>query len=90
LLISYLFPDTIGLVTGLSSKREYLRDSKVTKMIVVELTDHTFVFCFWLLIYFILFFIYFIYVLTDILGGYFEVGRLSWLCSVIMFPSFRK
>ncbi|MCI84642.1 DNA primase, partial [Trifolium medium] len=31
----------IGLLTGVSSEREYLRDSRVTKMIVIELTDHT-------------------------------------------------
>ncbi|PNX55515.1 replication factor A protein, partial [Trifolium pratense] len=33
--------DVVGLLTGVSPEREYLRDSRVTKMIVIELTDHT-------------------------------------------------
>ncbi|PNX75039.1 xylosyltransferase 1-like protein, partial [Trifolium pratense] len=33
--------DVVGLLTGVSREREYLRDSRVTKMIVIELTDHT-------------------------------------------------
>lgn len=31
--------DVIGLMTGISAEREYVRDEKVTKMIVFELTD---------------------------------------------------
>ncbi|KAK2411352.1 replication factor A protein [Trifolium repens] len=33
--------DVIGVMTGMSEEREYIRDGKVTKMIVVELTDHS-------------------------------------------------
>ncbi|KAK2368487.1 replication factor A protein [Trifolium repens] len=33
--------DVIGVMTGMSKEREYIRDGKVTKMIVVELTDHS-------------------------------------------------
>jgi hypothetical protein len=29
----------IGLMTGISAEREYVRDGKLTKMIIVELTD---------------------------------------------------
>ncbi|PNX69635.1 replication factor A protein [Trifolium pratense] len=36
--------DVIGLLIGLSTNREYLKDGKVTKIIVLELTDDTFVF----------------------------------------------
>jgi hypothetical protein len=32
--------DVIGVVTGLSAEREYVRRGKITKMIIVELTDH--------------------------------------------------
>jgi hypothetical protein len=31
--------DVIGFMTGISAEREYVRDGKVTKMIVFELTD---------------------------------------------------
>ncbi|CAJ2657473.1 unnamed protein product [Trifolium pratense] len=31
--------DVVGLITGISAEREYIRDGKVTRMIVVELTD---------------------------------------------------
>jgi len=31
--------DVIGLMIGISVEREYVRDGKVTKMIVFELTD---------------------------------------------------
>ncbi|KAK2414171.1 replication protein A 70 kDa DNA-binding subunit C [Trifolium repens] len=37
---SYLV-DVIGVVTGMSAEREYVRDGKITKMIIVELTDHS-------------------------------------------------
>ncbi|KAK2365938.1 replication factor A protein [Trifolium repens] len=33
--------DVIGVVTGMSAEREYVRDGKITKMIIVELTDHS-------------------------------------------------
>ncbi|MCI05296.1 replication factor A protein, partial [Trifolium medium] len=33
--------DVIGLLAGLSIDREYLKDGKVTKITVLELTDHT-------------------------------------------------
>jgi hypothetical protein len=36
----FVFADVIGLVTGMSAEREYVRDGKITKMIIVELTDH--------------------------------------------------
>jgi hypothetical protein len=29
----------IGLMTGISAEREYIRDGKITKMVVVELID---------------------------------------------------
>jgi hypothetical protein len=31
--------DVVGLMTGISAEREYVRDGKVTKMIVLKLTD---------------------------------------------------
>lgn len=30
----------IGVLSGMSTEREYVRDGKVTRMIVIELTDH--------------------------------------------------
>ncbi|PNX68439.1 replication factor A protein, partial [Trifolium pratense] len=33
--------DVIGLMTGISAEREYVRDGKLTKMVVIELTDDT-------------------------------------------------
>ncbi|KAK2409557.1 replication factor A protein [Trifolium repens] len=33
--------DVIGYMTELSAEREYIRDGKITKMVVVELTDHS-------------------------------------------------
>jgi hypothetical protein len=30
-------------LTGLSAEREYIRDGKITKMVVAELTDHRWV-----------------------------------------------
>ncbi|MCI04794.1 replication factor A protein, partial [Trifolium medium] len=33
--------DVIGLLAGLSTDREYLKDGKVTKIIVLELTNDT-------------------------------------------------
>ncbi|WJX95496.1 hypothetical protein P8452_76809 [Trifolium repens] len=33
--------DVIGVMTGMSAEREYIRDDKITKMIIIELTDHT-------------------------------------------------
>ncbi|KAK2399839.1 replication factor A protein [Trifolium repens] len=33
--------DVIGLMTGISAEREYIRDGKLTKMVIVELTDHS-------------------------------------------------
>jgi len=38
------FLDVIGVLSGMSAKREYVRDGKVTKIIVIELTDHRFVY----------------------------------------------
>jgi hypothetical protein len=35
----YPFADVIGLMTGISPEREYVRDGKITKMVVIELTD---------------------------------------------------
>jgi hypothetical protein len=31
------------LMTGISAEREYVRDGKLTKMIIVELTDHRYI-----------------------------------------------
>ncbi|XP_039689692.1 uncharacterized protein [Medicago truncatula] len=31
--------DVVGLMTGISNEREYIRDGKVTKMVVFQLTD---------------------------------------------------
>ncbi|CAJ2638179.1 unnamed protein product [Trifolium pratense] len=33
--------NVIGLMTGISAEREYVRDGKLTKMVVIELTDDT-------------------------------------------------
>ncbi|MCI63772.1 replication factor A protein, partial [Trifolium medium] len=35
--------DVVGLISGISAEREYIRAGKVTKMIVLELTDNRFV-----------------------------------------------
>lgn len=32
--------DVIGLMTGISAEREFVRDGKPTKILVIELTDH--------------------------------------------------
>ncbi|MCI22324.1 replication factor A protein, partial [Trifolium medium] len=32
--------DVIGLMSGISNELEYIRDGKVTKMVVLELTDN--------------------------------------------------
>jgi len=34
-----IFADVIELMTGISDEREYIRDGKITKMILMELTD---------------------------------------------------
>jgi len=31
--------DVIGLMTGISVEKEFVRDGKVTKMLVIEITD---------------------------------------------------
>jgi DNA polymerase III alpha subunit len=33
--------DVIGVLTGISVEREYVREGKMTKMVIIELTDHT-------------------------------------------------
>ncbi|XP_045810506.1 replication protein A 70 kDa DNA-binding subunit C-like [Trifolium pratense] len=33
--------DVIGVMTGIHAEREYIRDGKITKMVTIELTDHT-------------------------------------------------
>ncbi|KAK2362598.1 replication protein A 70 kDa DNA-binding subunit C [Trifolium repens] len=33
--------DVIGYMTGLPAEREYIRDGKITKMVIAELTDHS-------------------------------------------------
>ncbi|WJX10211.1 hypothetical protein P8452_00961 [Trifolium repens] len=33
--------NVIGVMTGISAEREYIRDDKITKMVIIELTDHT-------------------------------------------------
>jgi hypothetical protein len=35
--------DVIGLMTGISAEREYIRDGKITKMVIIELTDHRYI-----------------------------------------------
>lgn len=45
----------MGVMTGISAERGYIRDGKVTKMIVIELTDERFVCCllfikFWMMV----------------------------------------
>ncbi|PNY06911.1 replication factor A protein [Trifolium pratense] len=41
-VIDYEFlVDVIGLLTGIYAEREYVRDGKITKMVVLELTDST-------------------------------------------------
>jgi hypothetical protein len=32
--------DVIGVMTGMSAEREYIKDGKITKMVIIELTDH--------------------------------------------------
>jgi hypothetical protein len=34
------FVDVIGVMTGMSAEKEYLRGGKITRMVIVELTDH--------------------------------------------------
>jgi hypothetical protein len=34
----------IGLMTEISAEREYIRDEKITKMVIVELTDARYIF----------------------------------------------
>jgi hypothetical protein len=34
------YADVIGLMMGISAEQEYTRDGKITKMFIVELTDH--------------------------------------------------
>jgi hypothetical protein len=34
-----VFPQ-FGFMTGMSTEPEYVRDGKLTKMVIVELTDH--------------------------------------------------
>ncbi|KAK2413753.1 replication protein A 70 kDa DNA-binding subunit C [Trifolium repens] len=33
--------DVIGYLTGLSAEREYIRDGRITRMVVAEITDHS-------------------------------------------------
>jgi hypothetical protein len=41
-----LYVDVAAVVTGVSGEREYIRDGKVVKMVLLELTDNRFVACF--------------------------------------------
>jgi hypothetical protein len=43
-IVCYL-TDVIAVVSGMSAEREYVRDGKITKMLIVELTDYRFFFC---------------------------------------------
>jgi hypothetical protein len=36
-------------MTGISAEREYIRDGKVTKMVIIELTDHRYISLFFVL-----------------------------------------
>jgi hypothetical protein len=44
-IVCYL-TDVIAVVSGMSAEREYVRDGKITKMLIVELTDYRFFFLF--------------------------------------------
>jgi hypothetical protein len=33
--------DVIGVMTDISAEREYIRGDKITKMVIIELTNHT-------------------------------------------------
>lgn len=39
--------DVMGVMTRISTERQYIRDGKVTKMIVIELTDERYLFYLW-------------------------------------------
>jgi len=39
----FRFADVISLVTGMSDMREYVKEGKVVKMTIVEVTDDMFV-----------------------------------------------
>jgi hypothetical protein len=46
LVFRYSFGDVFcrcDWFTGISAEREYVRDGKLTKMIIVELTDHRYI-----------------------------------------------
>jgi hypothetical protein len=62
--------DVVGLPTSLTAEREYLKDGKVTKMIVLELTDHTLVFSICIFNLFVLIFVsfYFYLLICDLFG----------------------
>lgn len=39
--------DVMGVMNEISTERQYVRDGKVTKMIVIELTDERYLFYLW-------------------------------------------
>jgi hypothetical protein len=41
-----LYVDVAAVITGVSGEREYIRDGKVVKMVLLELTDNRSVTCF--------------------------------------------
>lgn len=45
LWMDLFFLDVIGLIIGMSAGMEYIRDGKITKMIVIELSDERFEYC---------------------------------------------
>lgn len=45
IFIRRVYVDVIGLLSGISFEREYVRDGKMTKIIVIELTDYMYVDC---------------------------------------------
>jgi hypothetical protein len=41
--VTFCALDVIGVMTGISAERQYVRDGKMTKMVVIELTVQRFV-----------------------------------------------
>jgi hypothetical protein len=41
-----LYVDVVAAITGVFGEREYIRDGRVVKMVLLELTDNRFLMCF--------------------------------------------
>jgi len=82
--------DVIGFMTGISAEREYVRDGKVTKMIVFELTDERLPY-FSMCLFFWVCSIHLYYgVFLVVLFLFSAVVRLSVLCLVVMLNPFGR